>query len=124
MSSQLSVRVSSCSYSRIVVGGISKKIKIHAVVISSLTLEAEENMVGIKTTFSRFLTTPSPLQSRSLLLFSLDGDNVRHGLNKNLGFSQEDREENIRRIAEVAKLFADGGIVCITSFISPFRAVS
>ncbi|XP_064614709.1 bifunctional 3'-phosphoadenosine 5'-phosphosulfate synthase-like isoform X2 [Liolophura sinensis] len=52
--------------------------------------------------------------------YSLDGDNVRTGLNKNLGFTQEDREENIRRISEVAKLFADGGIICITSFISPF----
>ncbi|KAL7990440.1 hypothetical protein Chor_013870 [Crotalus horridus] len=52
--------------------------------------------------------------------YSLDGDNIRHGLNKNLGFSADDREENIRRIAEVAKLFADAGLVCITSFISPF----
>jgi len=51
----------------------------------------------------------------------LDGDNVRHGLNKNLGFSAEDREENIRRIGEVAKLFADAGIITITSFISPYR---
>ena len=52
--------------------------------------------------------------------YSLDGDNIRTGLNRNLGFSSEDREENIRRISEVAKLFADGGIVCLTSFISPF----
>ena len=55
--------------------------------------------------------------------YSLDGDNVRHGLNKNLGFSAQDREENIRRIAEVARLFADAGLVCITSFISPFTKV-
>jgi len=61
------------------------------------------------------------LVSQGIPAYSLDGDNIRHGLNKNLGFSQEDREENIRRIAEVAKLFADGGIVCLTSFISPFR---
>lgn len=61
------------------------------------------------------------LVSQGIPSYSLDGDNIRHGLNKNLGFSQEDREENIRRIAEVAKLFADGGIVCLTSFISPFR---
>lgn len=54
----------------------------------------------------------------------MDGDNVRHGLNKNLGFSAQDREENIRRIAEVARLFADAGLVCITSFISPFTKVS
>ncbi len=54
--------------------------------------------------------------------YRLDGDNVRHGLNKNLGFSAEDRAENIRRIGEVAKLFAEAGIVTITSFISPYRA--
>jgi adenylylsulfate kinase len=54
--------------------------------------------------------------------YCLDGDNVRHGLNKNLGFSAEDRAENIRRIGEVAKLFADAGIITCTSFISPYRA--
>lgn len=53
--------------------------------------------------------------------YRLDGDNVRMGLNKNLGFSPEDREENIRRIGEVAKLFADAGIITLTSFISPYR---
>jgi adenylylsulfate kinase len=53
--------------------------------------------------------------------YRLDGDNVRHGLNKNLGFSAEDRAENIRRIGEVAKLFADAGVIAITSFISPYR---
>uniref|UniRef100_A0A8B9K9K9 Bifunctional 3'-phosphoadenosine 5'-phosphosulfate synthase 2-like n=1 Tax=Astyanax mexicanus TaxID=7994 RepID=A0A8B9K9K9_ASTMX len=60
------------------------------------------------------------LVSHGIPCYSLDGDNIRHGLNKNLGFSSTDREENIRRIAEVAKLFADAGLVCITSFISPF----
>ncbi|XP_028845710.1 bifunctional 3'-phosphoadenosine 5'-phosphosulfate synthase 2a [Denticeps clupeoides] len=60
------------------------------------------------------------LVSHSIPCYSLDGDNIRHGLNKNLGFSAEDREENVRRIAEVARLFADAGLVCITSFISPF----
>ena len=55
---------------------------------------------------------------------SLDGDNLRHGLNKNLGFSAQDREENIRRVSETAKLFADGGIICLTSFISPYLKVS
>jgi adenylylsulfate kinase len=54
--------------------------------------------------------------------YVLDGDNVRHGLNKNLGFSAEDRAENIRRIGEVTKLFADAGLISITSFISPYRA--
>ncbi|MGE0377304.1 MAG: adenylyl-sulfate kinase [Planctomycetaceae bacterium] len=54
--------------------------------------------------------------------YLLDGDNIRMGLNKNLGFSAEDRAENIRRIGEVAKLFADAGIITMTAFISPYRA--
>jgi adenylylsulfate kinase len=54
--------------------------------------------------------------------YILDGDNIRHGLNKNLGFSPTDRTENIRRIGEVAKLFTDAGMVAITAFISPYRA--
>jgi adenylyl-sulfate kinase len=53
--------------------------------------------------------------------YVLDGDNVRHGLNSNLGFSAQDRTENIRRIGEVARLFADAGMIAIASFISPFR---
>jgi bifunctional enzyme CysN/CysC len=53
--------------------------------------------------------------------YVLDGDNVRRGLNTNLGFSPEDRKENIRRVGEVAALFADAGLVCITAFISPYR---
>ena len=53
--------------------------------------------------------------------YVLDGDNVRHGLNKNLGFSAEDRAENIRRIGEVARLFSDAGILTMSSFISPYR---
>src|SRR5882672_9596056 len=54
--------------------------------------------------------------------YRLDGDNIRFGLNRNLGFSAEDRAENIRRIGEVAKLFTDAGMITITSFISPYRA--
>ena len=54
--------------------------------------------------------------------YVLDGDNVRMGLNKNLGFSAEDRAENIRRIGEVAKLFADAGLLTLTAFISPYKA--
>ena len=53
--------------------------------------------------------------------YVLDGDNIRHGLNKDLGFSPEDRQENIRRIGEVAKLFVDAGMIAITAFISPYR---
>lgn len=55
------------------------------------------------------------------LAYVLDGDNIRFGLNKNLGFTAADREENIRRIGEVAKLFADTGVITLTSFISPYR---
>jgi adenylylsulfate kinase len=55
------------------------------------------------------------------LSYVLDGDNIRHGLNKNLGFSPEDREENIRRIGEVSKLFTDAGVIAMTAFISPYR---
>ncbi len=62
------------------------------------------------------------LLQRGRHAYRLDGDNIRHGLNKNLGFSAEDRTENIRRIGEVSKLFADAGVVTITSFISPYRA--
>ena len=61
------------------------------------------------------------LFDRGCRVFILDGDNIRHGLNGDLGFSPEDREENIRRIGEVAKLFADAGTIAITSFISPYR---
>lgn len=61
------------------------------------------------------------LHQRGYHTYLLDGDNVRHGLNKNLGFSAEDREENIRRIGEVAKLFVDGGTIVLTAFISPYR---
>ncbi|RBW68877.1 adenylyl-sulfate kinase [Bacillus taeanensis] len=61
------------------------------------------------------------LHERGIHTYILDGDNVRHGLNKNLGFSPEDRTENIRRIGEVSKLFVDAGVVTLTAFISPYR---
>jgi adenylylsulfate kinase len=66
-------------------------------------------------------TLEHALVQRGRLAYVLDGDNIRHGLNKNLGFSATDREENIRRIGEVAKLFADAGVITMTSFISPYR---
>ncbi|MBV9122788.1 MAG: adenylyl-sulfate kinase [Planctomycetes bacterium] len=66
-------------------------------------------------------TLEHALVQRGHLAYVLDGDNIRHGLNKNLGFSAADREENIRRIGEVAKLFADCGVITMTSFISPYR---
>ncbi len=61
------------------------------------------------------------LNNRKVRSFVLDGDNVRHGLNKDLGFSAKDRKENIRRIGEVSKLFVDAGLIVLTAFISPFR---
>lgn len=61
------------------------------------------------------------LIGRGVLAYRLDGDNVRHGLNANLGFSADDREENIRRVGEVARLFSDAGVVTISSFISPYQ---
>ena len=62
------------------------------------------------------------LFQRGLSTYVLDGDNIRHGLCKDLGFSDADREENIRRIGEVAKLFLDSGVIVLTAFVSPFRA--
>jgi len=62
------------------------------------------------------------LWERGVRSYVLDGDNIRHGLNKDLGFSPEDRTENIRRIGEVAALFTDAGVINVTAFISPYRA--
>jgi adenylylsulfate kinase len=61
------------------------------------------------------------LHARGVRTFVIDGDNVRTGLNKDLGFSAEDREENIRRVGEVAKLFVEAGMVVMTAFVSPYR---
>ena len=61
------------------------------------------------------------LHERGIASYVLDGDNIRHGLNENLGFSAADRHENIRRIGEVAKLFVDAGVFAVTAFISPYR---
>ena len=68
------------------------------------------------------MATEALLVERGHLAYVLDGDNVRHGLNKNLGFAPEDRTENIRRVAEVAKLVTEAGAIVLTSFISPYRA--
>lgn len=66
--------------------------------------------------------TEQELHSKGIRTYVLDGDNVRHGLNKDLGFTETDRIENIRRVAEVAKLMVDAGLVVLTAFISPFRS--
>lgn len=76
-----------------------------------------------KTTLS-FALEEYLVKKRNLAVYCLDGDNIRYGLNSNLGFSDEDRRENIRRIGEVSKLFADSGFICLTSFISPFASVT
>ena len=67
-------------------------------------------------------TTEHALAARGHLAYVLDGDNIRFGLNKNLGFSAADRQENIRRVGEVGKLFVDGGFLTFASFVSPYRA--
>lgn len=72
-----------------------------------------------KSTLSRALE--EALVQRGTLAYVLDGDNVRQGLNRDLGFSPDDRTENIRRIGEIARLFTDAGVVCVTAFISPYR---
>jgi adenylylsulfate kinase len=72
-----------------------------------------------KSTFA--FTLEHILVQRGSLAYVLDGDNIRFGLNKNLGFTAADREENIRRIGEVARLFADSNVLTLTSFISPYR---
>jgi adenylylsulfate kinase len=72
-----------------------------------------------KTTIA--LASEKILFDKGYNVYLLDGDNIRHGLNKDLGFSPEDREENIRRISEVSKLFREGGFIVFTAFISPYR---
>ena len=62
------------------------------------------------------------LYAEGLTAYTLDGDNIRHGLCRDLGFSDADREENIRRIGEIAKLFVDAGVIVLTAFVSPFRS--
>lgn len=73
-----------------------------------------------KSTLARALERE--LFARRVRVYVLDGDNVRYGLNANLGFSPEDRAENIRRVGEVARLMADAGVVTLSAFISPYRA--
>ncbi len=63
------------------------------------------------------------LYSKGYHCYLLDGDNVRAGLNRNLGFSDEDRSENIRRISEMSKLFVDAGVICINAFVSPTKEI-
>jgi adenylylsulfate kinase len=99
----------------------------------SVTVEDRREMCGYKSCVLWFTGLPSSgkstlanalcrrLHSMHVLSYVLDGDNMRHGLNKDLGFSPEDRKENIRRIGEVARLFVDAGLIILTAFISPYR---
>ena len=107
-----------------------KNIKWHNLTIDREKLERMRGHKGIvlwftglsgsgKSTLANALN--ESLHKRGLSTFILDGDNIRHGLCKDLGFSDVDREENIRRIGEVANLFMNAGIITITAFVSPFK---
>ena len=108
----------------------SKNIKWHEHKVTQLDREKLLNQKGVvlwftglsgsgKSTIANELTYE--LFKTGKIAYILDGDNIRHGLNKNLGFSPEDRDENIRRICEVSKLFADAGLITCTAFISPYK---
>jgi len=108
----------------------SKNIVWHNTSITKKDREGLLNQKGVLIWFTGLSgsgksTAASALEQKlyelGKLTYLLDGDNIRHGLNKDLGFSIEDRKENIRRIGEVAKLFVDAGIIVITSFISPLK---
>lgn len=110
--------------------GDSTNIKWHEGRVDRQTREAALGQKGVviwltglsgsgKSTLA--FTLEHALANRGKTSYVLDGDNVRHGLNSNLGFTAEDRKENIRRIGEVSKLFAEAGMITIVSFISPYR---
>jgi len=108
-----------------------KNIKWHNSIISRENLESLRGHKGMvmwltglsgsgKSTLANALN--EALHNKKISTYLLDGDNIRHGLCKDLGFSNKDREENIRRIGEVANLFMNAGIVTITAFVSPFKS--
>jgi len=108
----------------------SSNVVWHQVGVKKADREYKNNHKGIVVWFTGLpssgkSTIATELQNSLFKLgcqvYILDGDNIRHGLNGDLGFSAEDREENIRRIGEVAKLFADAGFIAMTSFISPYQ---
>lgn len=111
--------------------GDSTNIKWHEGMVSTTTKERLLGQRGAVLWFTGLsgsgkstvaCTLEHALAEQGRLTALLDGDNIRHGLNKNLGFSADDRQENIRRIGEVSKLFADTGLLTLVSFISPYRA--
>jgi adenylylsulfate kinase len=99
----------------------------------AVTVNDRREMLGYRSCVMWFTGLPSSgkstvanalsleLHLMRVMSYVLDGDNIRHGLNKDLGFSPEDRKENIRRIGEVARLFVDAGLIVLAAFISPFR---
>ena len=108
-----------------------KNIKWHESSISRQNLESLRGHKGMvlwftglsgsgKSTLANALN--ETLHAKKISTYLLDGDNIRHGLCKDLGFSDKDREENIRRIGEVSNLFMNAGIVTITAFVSPFKS--
>lgn len=108
-----------------------KNIVWHQHIVSPSELEALHQHKGVTIWFTGLSASgkstlanavAAELHKRKVSTFVLDGDNIRHGLNKDLGFSPRDREENIRRIGEVAKLFSTAGIVNMTAFISPYAS--
>lgn len=110
--------------------GASTNIKWQEGAVSTETKESSMQQRGIVVWFTGLsgsgkstvaCTLEHALAESKKVTALLDGDNIRHGLNSNLGFSASDREENIRRIGEVSKLFADTGIITLVSFISPYR---
>ncbi|MFR9636311.1 MAG: adenylyl-sulfate kinase [Rikenellaceae bacterium] len=112
-----------------------KEREIHPIFDRMLSREDREQQLGQRSVMIWFtglsgsgkstlaVTLERELVAREYVCRILDGDNIRSGINKNLGFSPEDREENIRRIAEVGKLFVDSGIITISAFISPTNDV-
>ena len=100
-------------------GGVTKKDREQLLAQKGVVIWFTGLSGSGKSTLARAVEENLFRQGR--LCFVLDGDNIRHGLNKNLGFSPEDREENIRRIGEVANLFAQAGLIAMTAFISPYR---
>lgn len=107
LSSQTRVRWCNPSYAYCVISSCVARVGLSGAGKTSVSFELEAYLVA-----------------RGIPAYGLDGDNMRTGLNRDLGFSPADREENIRRVAEVAKLFADSGVVTLCSFVSPFQQVS
>ena len=100
--------------------------EVHALRGISLTIQEGEYVAIIEASGSGKSTVANVvdqlLRARGVHTYLLDGDNVRHGLNRDLGFTQQDRVENVRRVTEVAALMADAGLIVLVAMISPFRA--